>query len=136
MNIPANVRLTSALLTHDQELQHMLSECELSGNTRSNANQQLCIDWFEACKNSHKTCNHPKTRSSWLPTRLLTIDPTSRREKVRIIETSQDSQQLEYMALSYCWGSKPILSLTAQSAGYLKQGIPSASLPQTFRDAV
>ena len=93
------------------------------------------MKWMETCKTEHQHCNHPKTHPTWLPTRLLIIDNIGSERKVRLIETGGESSQLEYMALSHCWGLKSIITLTALSEQSLKQGVSLVSLPRTFRDA-
>ena len=114
----------------------MITGHECSENTQSNANRSLAIKWLQICKTGHKECSHPKTHETWLPTRLLALETTGSEAKVQVIEPRNGSSQLEYMALSHCWGLKPILTLTAQTANSLKQGVPVALLPRTFRDAL
>ncbi|KAJ2985270.1 hypothetical protein NUW58_g5625 [Xylaria curta] len=79
----------------------------------------------------------------FVPTRLLTFDPSDHKPLVRIVEArglQQDDTKphsnLAFAALSYCWGGDQKLKLTTASRGTLMGGIAFASLPRTFQDAV
>ena len=124
------------LLTYNSGIEHLVSGHDYSDNTGSHANKQLALKWLQACKMNHTKCNYPKTHLKWLPTRLVTIDSIGREEKARVIEPNHDSPHLEYMALSHCWGLKPILTLNAQSKSSLERGVLVALLPRTFREAL
>ncbi|GAB1315589.1 Subtilisin-like serine protease [Madurella fahalii] len=68
-----------------------------------------------------------------LPTRLLGI--SSDGLEVALQEPSEGSLG-KYVALSHCWGSTQPTVLTEGTAGGLRAGIKSGTLPQTIQDAV
>jgi hypothetical protein len=49
---------------------------------------------------------------------------------------SLGGDQAQYVALSHCWGGAQLLATTTVTLGKRKEGIPMASLPKTFYDAV
>ena len=82
---------------------------------------------------------------SFLPTRLLSIGKADT-DHVRLIPTTQirssmnDSERINYLALSYCWGSAEtsgsLLLATHQTMDYRLQGIETNTIPQVFKDAI
>lgn len=86
---------------------------------------------------NHKSCNHPRTRQNWMPTRLLDVSPAKTKAgTIFLVERTTIPSDLEYMSLSHCWGSKPIMSLSQTNIDSLKKGISVSDLPKTFQDAV
>jgi hypothetical protein len=78
-----------------------------------------------------------------LPTRLLDVGPAdgSINPRLRIVSEMLDQdafkpQSYLYVALSYCWGTKPFLTTTQETLGERKKGIVMIELPRTVRDAV
>ena len=72
-----------------------------------------------------------------MPTRLLDVISTKTTAgTVTLVEDTNIPSGLEYMTLSHCWGSKPIISLTQTNIGSLRRGISVSKLPRTFQDAV
>ena len=55
---------------------------------------------------------------------------------ISLVEGTSKPLDLEYMALSHCWGSKPLLTLTQTSVERLKKSILISELPKTSQDAV
>lgn len=72
-----------------------------------------------------------------MPTRLLDVSSANTAAStVLLVESTSMPSDLEYMSLSHCWGSKPVISLSQSNIESLKRGIPIRALPRTFQDAV
>jgi hypothetical protein len=71
-------------------------------STTSLAATNLAKEWIPECTKSHPKC--AKGKCSSLPTRLVDVLSLSKVGKVRIIETHSISSDIQYVALSYCWG--------------------------------
>ena len=54
----------------------------------------------------------------------------------RLVEIEADSEQLEYIALSYCWGRIDNFITTSETLQKHKNGIPLRALPNPIHDAV
>ncbi|KAH6894632.1 heterokaryon incompatibility protein-domain-containing protein [Thelonectria olida] len=91
--------------------------------------------WLDLCQNTHKTCqsNHD-IPSSWKPTRLLRIMEDAASFKLCYGDSLHP--QTRYAALSHCWGSQPLFSLSSSNLDRLTGGIDTSVLPKTFRDAM
>lgn len=57
-------------------------------------------------------------------------------EGLRLVDTSQLVGQIEYVALSYCWGPSSSLKTTSSNIDTLKEEIAASSLPALLRDVV
>lgn len=61
---------------------------------------------------------------------------------IRVVTTADLDQRpetttdIQYLALSHCWGTKPFLNLTRQNQGILEDHFSIQQLPRNFRDAV
>ncbi|KAI0861657.1 heterokaryon incompatibility protein-domain-containing protein [Xylaria cubensis] len=82
-------------------------------------------------------------RARFVPTRLLTFDPSVSEPRVRVVETrgvrqddTKSQPNIAFAALSYCWGGDQKLKFSTTSRQILMAGIAFASLPRTFQDAV
>ena len=72
-----------------------------------------------------------------MPTRLLDVSSArTTANKVFLVQGTSIPSDLEYMSLSHCWGSKPVISLSLTNIESLKRGISVPDLPKTFQDAV
>ena len=105
----------------------------LASSTASTETKNLALQWFRHCSENHITCNHTGSREKWVPTRLVHIESA---DTVRVIETGADTPTVDYIALSHCWGSHPLLTLTQANYTTLQTGLPMSALPKTFRHAI
>ncbi|KAI5921527.1 heterokaryon incompatibility protein-domain-containing protein [Camillea tinctor] len=106
----------------------------------------LTTEWAAAlrsliseCENSQKLHNYCELQySTPLPTRVLRIIGYERPvPRVSLHVTPEEGQVGRYAALSYCWGGPQEVSLTRENLYDLQRGpLDSASLPQTFKDAI
>lgn len=70
--------------------------------------------------------------SSRLPSRLLKI--TEGGATISLVKPTDETTK--YAALSHCWGSVRLTTLSTDSFDQLKNGVRTSSLPQSFQDAV
>lgn len=90
---------------------------------------------MRTCVESHPLCNLPKTLPSYRPTRLLKVDNS---HTFRLVLGTECHPTLQYVALSYCWGTKAVeglLRLLQSTAEDLSREQPVDNLAKTFRDA-
>ena len=89
---------------------------------------------FSRDENGMWVCNGPLI----MPSRTIDVGPLDgSRQPFLAIHTDHTSCKPQpWVALSHCWGtSKPLLT-TLETIDSHKKGIPMASLPKTFQDAV
>lgn len=92
--------------------------------------------WMSTCLDSHPRCSMPKTPTSYRPTRLLKLDNPY---TIRLVPGTECPPTLQYVALSYCWGQRPVeslLRLLQSTVEDLSREQPVKILPKTFRDAI
>ena len=130
----------AALLTflHASDINDtVIGSHEITLNSQSQENRLLANRWLTNCTVNHERYNHPRTRQRWMPTRLLDLSSAGNTAStVFLVECSSIPSDLEYMTVSHCWGSKPVISLSQTNIESLKRGIPISVLPKTFQDAV
>ena len=84
------------------------------------------------CLNHHSKCQIPQ-EAPWSPRRLIEITSLPQSTKLRLV-TSRPPEP--YTALSHCWGSVHVFSLTLKNLKEMKADIPFSQLPKTFQDAI
>ena len=110
---------------------------QISANSQSQENCLLANRWLDNCTVSHERCNHSRTRQNWMPTRLLDLNcAETEASAVFLVESTSIPSNVEYMSLSHCWGSKPVISLSQTNIEDLKRGISISDLPKTFQDSI
>ncbi|KAK3635207.1 hypothetical protein LTR56_014816 [Elasticomyces elasticus] len=87
--------------------------------------------WLAECVSFHELCPVTITR---LPSRVLHLKLTPHGWQIRLVESK--GQFGKYAALSHCWGSVPLSTLTTHNLAERKRNVPIATLPATFRDAI
>lgn len=98
--------------------------------------------WIEKCNQDHPRCRNEFVSlrmKTYLPLRLIDIDGNTSDGTVRVLPTAQvlpGNPQVDYCALSHCWGGANGFKLTKTNLATLATGIQTHSLPQTFRDAI
>ncbi|KAH6997348.1 heterokaryon incompatibility protein-domain-containing protein [Ilyonectria destructans] len=94
-------------------------------------NLELLRDCYDYCNTHHVDCR--RTRSSEMPSRLVDM------LEMRVKDISQGSS-LEYVALSYVWGTAPFITLTSATSEFLRRPNSlqhrSVSLPKAIADAI
>ena len=101
---------------------------------------QSCFDiqksWLYTCLNTHDQCSKYRLPSGGFPTRLICLHGTNTSSTVQVQNMSCVQGDVDYVALSHCWGKKKSSVLTTQNQHDVEQGIELNSLPSTFRDAI
>ncbi len=85
--------------------------------------------WLDMCERNQCAAPHPPDAP--LPTRLIEV-----RQYPRLVTSDTLARDAPYIALSHCWGLKPIFSLRQANLADLSGKIPVEKLPKTFRDAM
>lgn len=110
---------------------------KLSASTSSSDSINFLKQQLRNCVKYHPACRPASTAP---PTRLLRIGP--------LLDSSQGSDSNVYLVdgsssvghpyftLSHCWGKAQFLQLTKETEAELRAGIPTGTLPKTFRDAI
>jgi hypothetical protein len=78
-------------------------------------------------------CSKPLSRGV-LPTRLVEVGHTN--SSLRLRSSCDLPSQTLYIALSHCWGSKPIITLTKENFSDFHKDLPASQLSKTFQDAI
>lgn len=88
--------------------------------------------WIQKCQESHTRCSR---RSRFLPTRLVDVGYKDS-ESLKLHICNPETDRLEYITLSHCWGGKVPYILTSETMDELQRRIPISELSQNFRDAI
>ncbi|KAK1573163.1 uncharacterized protein LY79DRAFT_662926, partial [Colletotrichum navitas] len=111
---------------------------KLEGNTGSQRTMEYIAAQIRKCMETHESCRVP-SKSTWYLRRLLQILSSDDRATVtglRLVETEETPIHGPYATLSYCWGSKPNLTLKLDNyKEYRITGMPAFVIPQLFLDA-
>ncbi|KAH7020597.1 heterokaryon incompatibility protein-domain-containing protein [Ilyonectria destructans] len=92
--------------------------------------------WLDECHSSHGECDKGQLgpeKAAALPTFLLNIGLD---EDQVYLERVRSSSDIDYAALSYCWGKMQSQATTVANLESHMAGIPSRNLPRTICDAV
>jgi hypothetical protein len=108
----------------------LAASCSVS--TASDACLELARQWISTSHEKWKTHSTP----SVLPTRLLKADVAGSGQHPRLVLTSQMSSDIQYVALSYCWGATTGIRLIASTMNVLRTGLPIEAFPKTIQDAI
>ncbi|KAI0481456.1 HET-domain-containing protein [Xylaria cf. heliscus] len=101
---------------------------------------EVSLGWARSqlshCMTSHEGCQGQQA-GEFLPTRLLYVG-SGAGDTVRLVDSTTLSRDARrYVALSHCWGLKPIQCMTVRAnIEAQKREIAWSSLPATFRDVV
>ena len=97
-------------------------------DTSSYAAVELAKSWLGACIQRHEGCAIPERTP--LPRRVLDIS----NHRVRLRETN--GKMGSYVALSHCWGPKPIVMTVRSNYESHLSDIPWSALSKTFQDCI
>ncbi|TDZ19304.1 hypothetical protein Cob_v007652 [Colletotrichum orbiculare MAFF 240422] len=87
---------------------------------------------LQTCLDSHEACRAASAQTGWYPTRLIRVDGSH----AQLVITAETPPDGPYASLSHRWGGADIIKCTQKTLPELKKGLPSSSLPATFRDAL
>ncbi|KAL6918353.1 hypothetical protein FSST1_009848 [Fusarium sambucinum] len=98
----------------------------------------LASMWIRNCRQDHQNCisYYARRETKVIPTRLIDVgaDDPGRPPSLFIPLPHQDS--MEYIALSYAWGSGHFIKTTSSNLEAMKQHLPWTQLPKTIQDAI
>ncbi|OCK72847.1 HET-domain-containing protein [Lepidopterella palustris CBS 459.81] len=95
---------------------------------------EMARRWLRECRSSPDHSNCGPQRPNLLPRRVLYVG-TQDHPKLRLFEPPPQ-QHLPYAALSYCWGSVPMITTTKSTLQQFSMNIAMEALPCSIQDAV
>ena len=104
----------STLSGESDQLRYVLDGTVLQTNT---IDYNILKRWLQDCQNNHLLCSRPESKA---PHDLKVVDCKSR----LIIPCRQD-RKLDYLALSYVWGSQQSLNQVCQAGDSMLPASPS-----------
>lgn len=102
----------------------------------------LAGTWLQDCVSSedHSACRAASAASAagggFRPKRLLFVGSDLSSGGVRLHLTTPADGNVEYLALSHCWGCEDFFTLTSATHDEMLTGVNCDMLPQNFRDAI
>jgi hypothetical protein len=105
-------------------------------NTGSPESFTTAAAWIRQCSRSHFLCAADFKSRRRLPTRLLDVGDTCTTSQIHIVLSETLPSDTKYLALSHCWGAKPVCKLTTSSEFSFYEGIEVSKLSKTFQDAI
>lgn len=106
-------------------------QASFSLNTRADSALDFLSSCLHQCRSSHARCQLATSSKHHVPKRVVEIDGSMDRVRVRERKTDAD-WTTPYAALSHCWGVSQILKLTKETTEMLQDGLPIVDLPRTF----
>jgi hypothetical protein len=100
-------------------------------------NKLVISHWIEDCIKNHPECSR-EVDASFIPTRLIDVQPIEESQDVKLVSLNDQSNDVEYVALSHCWGDpdkRPLITTTENLSRHM-HCIPFKGLPLTFQNAV
>ncbi|RSL98517.1 hypothetical protein CDV31_012584 [Fusarium ambrosium] len=102
--------------------------------TGSPKSSRLAARWLQICVAEHPTCtSYCGSDPPPLPTRVIDIGAKGSTEGRLFISRGRYAL---YVALSHCWGSSPIFTLTSKNITELQTKVRFSDLPLTFQHAI
>jgi hypothetical protein len=89
--------------------------------------------WLAECELAHENCLNVGSKQ-WLPKRLIYVGANG--QSPRLVLGSSLPVDSKYATLSHCWGTIPTLKLTKNCIDEFQRGIPIATIPRTYSDAI
>lgn len=89
-------------------------------------------NWYDQCSTKHAKCSKSSTKS--IPKRVLDVG-TADKPRLRLVENNNHLCG-DYIALSYCWGTKPQTCTYRHNIEDFKLAIAESELPSTVKDAI
>lgn len=128
----------STIITLSQQKSNTPAEITLSVRSDTKSVYDHIKGWAETCHKDHHECGNLNW-STRNPTRLLQIISPS---EVQLVDAGQDIGLVDYVALSYCWGSledeaiRRGRTIDDNLSARKAQPFSTMELPATIRDAI
>ncbi|KAJ2982832.1 hypothetical protein NUW58_g6358 [Xylaria curta] len=110
----------------------------VTSNPGSEAGFSLIKSWLSQCVNAHASYREADSKAEHkLPKRVIEVGSDDN-TAIRLYEHDDrpDTLGSHYVALSHCWGRKPLPRLTIDTVEKKKVNVPWESLPKTFQDVI
>jgi hypothetical protein len=104
--------------------------CTVRSEPWERADAARCKGWLQSCLRKHNKCQRPT--EAILPTRLIDVGLVD--DDIRLHITNNEN--LQYAALSHCWGGKVPLETTRMTLGRHTKRIVLNESSKTFQDAI
>ncbi|RTE83180.1 hypothetical protein BHE90_002251 [Fusarium euwallaceae] len=102
--------------------------------TGSPKSSRLAARWLQICVAEHPTCtSYCGSDLPPLPTRVIDVGTKGSTEGRLLISRGRRAL---YVALSHCWGSSPIFTMTSKNIAELQTKVQFSDLPLTFQHAI
>ncbi|EWY83526.1 hypothetical protein FOYG_13334 [Fusarium oxysporum NRRL 32931] len=120
----------------EDEKSSMLKECSIGFETSTSSEKilQLAYEWYEACSDSHESCQRLRSSPKFAPSRL--IDISSGDDWKLCLYPRDILDPPDYMTLSYRWAKNPSVVLLNSNLEDFRRGAPISRLLKTFREAM
>ncbi|OCL10795.1 HET-domain-containing protein, partial [Glonium stellatum] len=95
--------------------------------------------WLKECLSNHADCPKPSIISAFIPSRVIDVGDSDGSQEPYLLKTQDQyipEAEKRYVALSHCWGTAQIITTKLLTLSDRYRGIPMATLPRTFQDAV
>lgn len=104
-----------------------------------NATRHIRTTWIDECTSHHSRCPkyHAVDKES-RPKRLIHVAMDGERPTARLVNTASISDDLQYLALSHCWGGKKFITLQKSNLEDFERCLPleSHDFNKTFAQAI
>lgn len=109
----------------------LIPTAQLTASNAADIHFQYADSRLRNCLSSHPQCNHAHN-GVLSPTRLIQIG-SKKGSRLRLI---YPGRQIEYAAVSHCWGSSKTMLLERENHDRLRDGFSGDELPVLFRDCI
>ncbi|PNP81445.1 hypothetical protein FNYG_05251 [Fusarium nygamai] len=120
--------------------QNLLTRKPIVGDPLSDTTAAAIREWKDRCdisqSETHTICSRPSPK--FLPTRLLEIVRVDDDQKpfVKLVDAKSLGEDIEYTALSYCWGGNLKNCLKESNKDSYRTEISWDDIPKTIQDAI
>ena len=105
-------------------------------STASESSFALARGWLRDCRANHRLCNHISDVDFAPPTRVIDVGMRDAKLLPRLYLSSTKDVNMEYVALSHCWGRTKPAILKKHLLRTMTRSINWHRLPKTFQDAI
>lgn len=125
-------RLPTLYRTNNRALDGLIR----SFSTDSDETFACAATWLRTCYQQHDICNTNTPDNGVRPQRLVKASMVNNELAIQLTPIEEIQGNIQYLALSHCWGEAQSLQLTRDQFNTFVERIPLESLPKTFLDAV
>jgi len=97
---------------------------------------RLAEHWIHQCQSQHKQCQVRLDSPGFRPTRIIEVGKEFPPRPRLCLSKDLGHRKIQYLTLSHCWGTRPLLRLLHSNLSSMLDSIPYDDLPKTFREAV